>query len=164
MAVVINTGGGGMEQVIDGTDTLAEKGSGQVSPFAIPALSGSMAAAQVVDEVRHHRAGHDPGRRLREQRHRFQDALRLIRSGECDVVIAGGTEAPILPVAFAALGNMGALSKRNDDPTHASRPFDRNRDGFLFGEGAASSSSSRSPTPSSAARATDPGRDRRRLR
>ena len=66
----------------------------------------------------------------------FQDALRLIRSGECDVVLAGGSEAPLLPIAFAALGNMGALSKRNDDPTHASRPFDRDRDGFLFGEGA----------------------------
>jgi 3-oxoacyl-[acyl-carrier-protein] synthase II len=67
----------------------------------------------------------------------FQDALRLIRSGECDVVLAGGSEAPLLPIAFAALGNMGALSKRNDDPQHASRPFDRDRDGFLFGEGAA---------------------------
>jgi 3-oxoacyl-[acyl-carrier-protein] synthase II len=67
----------------------------------------------------------------------FQDALRLIRAGEVDVVIAGGTEAPILPVAVAALGNMGALSKRNDDAARASRPFDRNRDGFLLGEGGA---------------------------
>jgi 3-oxoacyl-[acyl-carrier-protein] synthase II len=67
----------------------------------------------------------------------YQDALRLIRTGECDVVVAGGSEAPLLPIAFAALGNMGALSKRNDDPEHASRPFDRNRDGFVFGEGAA---------------------------
>jgi 3-oxoacyl-[acyl-carrier-protein] synthase II len=53
-----------------------------------------------------------------------------------DVVLAGGSEAPLLPVGFAALGNMGALSKRNDDPQRASRPFDRDRDGFLFGEGA----------------------------
>jgi 3-oxoacyl-[acyl-carrier-protein] synthase II len=52
------------------------------------------------------------------------------------MVLAGGSEAPLLPIAFAALGNMGALSKRNDDPEHASRPFDRDRDGFLFGEGA----------------------------
>jgi 3-oxoacyl-[acyl-carrier-protein] synthase II len=52
------------------------------------------------------------------------------------VVITGGSEAPLLPIAFAALSNMGALSKRNDDPEHASRPFDRDRDGFLFGEGA----------------------------
>jgi 3-oxoacyl-[acyl-carrier-protein] synthase II len=67
----------------------------------------------------------------------FQDALRLIQTGECDVVIAGGSEAPLLPIAFAALSNMGALSKRNDDPQLASRPFDRDRDGFVFAEGAA---------------------------
>ncbi|MDQ3869999.1 MAG: beta-ketoacyl-[acyl-carrier-protein] synthase II, partial [Chloroflexota bacterium] len=66
----------------------------------------------------------------------YQDALRLIRSGDCDVVLAGGSEAPLLPVAFAALGNMGALSRRNDEPERASRPFDRDRDGFLYGEGA----------------------------
>jgi 3-oxoacyl-[acyl-carrier-protein] synthase II len=135
-AVVINTGGGGMEQVTEGAETIREKGPGQVSPFAIPALSGSMAAAQVsmkygltgplITQVAACASGIIA----------FQDALRLIRSGECDVVLAGGSEAPLLPVAFAALGNMGALSKRNDDPGHASRPFDRDRDGFLFGEGA----------------------------
>jgi 3-oxoacyl-[acyl-carrier-protein] synthase II len=136
VAVVINTGGGGMEQVTEGADTLREKGPGQVSPFAIPALSGSMAAAQVsmkygltgpvITQVAACASGVIA----------FQDALRLIRAGECDVVLAGGSEAPLLPIAFAALGNMGALSKRNDDPQHASRPFDRDRDGFLFGEGA----------------------------
>jgi 3-oxoacyl-[acyl-carrier-protein] synthase II len=137
VAVVINTGGGGMEQVTDGADTLREKGPGQVSPFAIPALSGSMAAAQVsmkyglTGPVMTQVAACASGVIA------FQDALRLIRSGECDVVLAGGSEAPLLPIAFAALGNMGALSKRNDDPEHASRPFDRDRDGFLFGEGAA---------------------------
>jgi 3-oxoacyl-[acyl-carrier-protein] synthase II len=66
----------------------------------------------------------------------YQDALRLIASGECDVVLAGGSEAPLLPMAFAALANMTALSKRNDDPEGASRPFDRTRDGFVFAEGA----------------------------
>ena len=136
VAVVINTGGGGMEQVTEGADVLRERGPGQVSPFAIPALSGSMAAAQVsmrygltgpvITQVAACASGVIA----------FQDALRLIRSGECDVVLAGGSEAPLLPIAFAALGNMGALSKRNDDPQHASRPFDRERDGFLFGEGA----------------------------
>jgi 3-oxoacyl-[acyl-carrier-protein] synthase II len=66
----------------------------------------------------------------------FLDGLRLIQRGEVDVILAGGSEAPLIPVGFAALGNMGALSKRNDDPAHASRPFDRDRDGFLYGEGA----------------------------
>ncbi len=134
--VAINTGGGGMEQVTEGTRVLEEKGPGQVSPFAIPALSGSMGAAQVsmkygltgpvITQVAACASGVIA----------FQDGLRLISSGECDVVIAGGTEAPLLPVAFAALANMGALSKRNDDPGGASRPFDRTRDGFVYGEGA----------------------------
>ncbi|MHB8398283.1 MAG: beta-ketoacyl-ACP synthase II [Candidatus Limnocylindrales bacterium] len=137
VGVVLNTGGGGMEQVIEGTATLAAKGPGQVSPFAIPALSGSMAAAMV--SMRYGLTGPviTQVAACASSVIAFQDALRLIRSGECDVVIAGGSEAALLPIAFAALGNMGALSKRNDDPQHASRPFDRDRDGFLFGEGAA---------------------------
>jgi 3-oxoacyl-[acyl-carrier-protein] synthase II len=136
-AVVINTGGGGMEQVIEGTETLAAKGSGQVSPFAIPALSGSMAAAQVSMKYGITGPVITQVAACASSVICFQDALRLIRAGETDLVIAGGTEAPILPVAVAALGNMGALSKRNDDPARASRPFDRNRDGFLLGEGGA---------------------------
>ena len=136
VAVVVNTGGGGMEEVVGGAYTLRDKGPGQVSPFAIPALSGSMAAAQVsmkygltgpvITQVAACASGVIA----------YQDALRLIASGECDLVVAGGSEAPLLPMAFAALGNMGALSKRNDDPQGASRPFDRTRDGFVFGEGA----------------------------
>jgi 3-oxoacyl-[acyl-carrier-protein] synthase II len=136
-AVIVNTGGGGMEQVIEGTATLALKGPGQVSPFAIPALSGSMAAALVSMKYGLTGAVITQVAACASSVIAFQDALRLIRSGECDVVITGGSEAALLPIAFAALGNMGALSKRNDDPTHASRPFDRDRDGFLFGEGAA---------------------------
>jgi 3-oxoacyl-[acyl-carrier-protein] synthase II len=66
----------------------------------------------------------------------FHDALRLIRDGECDVVLAGGSEAPIWPMGVAALANMTALSKRNDSPETASRPFDKTRDGFVLGEGA----------------------------
>ena len=91
----------------------------------------------------------------------FQDALRLIATGECDVVIAGGSEAPLLPMAFAALANMGALSKRNDDPQGASRPFDRTRDGFVFGEGAGVVVIE-SAEHAHAARRADPGRDHRR--
>lgn len=136
VGVVINTGGGGMEQVIEGARTLWDKGPGQVSPFAIPAVSGSMAAAQVsmkyglTGPVMTQVAACASGVIA------FQDALRLIATGECDVVVTGGSEAPLLPMAFAALANMGALSKRNDDPAGASRPFDRTRDGFVFGEGA----------------------------
>jgi 3-oxoacyl-[acyl-carrier-protein] synthase II len=66
----------------------------------------------------------------------FVEAQRLIEHGDVDVVITGGTESAIMPVSFAALANMGALSKRNDDPQRASRPFDATRDGFVFGEAA----------------------------
>jgi 3-oxoacyl-[acyl-carrier-protein] synthase II len=136
-AVVINTGGGGLEQVIDGTHVMETRGPGQVSPFAIPALSGSMGAAQV--SMRYGITGPviTQVAACASSVIGFQDALRFISSGECDVVIAGGSEAAILPVAVAALGNMGALSKRNHEPTLASRPFDRLRDGFVLGEGGA---------------------------
>ncbi|MFN8624234.1 MAG: beta-ketoacyl-ACP synthase II [Chloroflexota bacterium] len=136
VAVAVNTSGGGQEQVIDGTATLNAKGPGQVSPFAIPALSGSMAACML--SMEYHLTGPviTQVAACASSVIAFLDGLRMIQRGEVDVVVTGGTEAPLLPIGFAALANMGALSKRNDDPEHASRPFDRTRDGFLFGEGA----------------------------
>ena len=136
VAVAVNTSGGGQEQVIDGTATLNAKGPGQVSPFAIPALSGSMAACQLSMEYGLTGPVITQVAACASSIIAFQDGLRMIQRGDADIVLAGGSEAPLLPIAFAALANMGALSKRNDDPGHASRPFDRNRDGFLFGEGA----------------------------
>jgi len=136
VAVTVNTSGGGQEQVIDGTATLHAKGPGQVSPFAIPALSGSMAACLLSMEYGLTGPVLTQVAACASSVIAFMDGLRMIQRGEVDVVLAGGSEAPLLPVAFAALSNMGALSKRNDDPEHASRPFDRDRDGFLFGEGA----------------------------
>ncbi|HET7676827.1 MAG TPA: beta-ketoacyl-ACP synthase II [Candidatus Limnocylindrales bacterium] len=136
VGVAVNTGGGGMEQVIEGTETVATRGPGQVSPFAIPALSGSMAACQISMEYGLTGPVITQVAACASSVIAFLDGLRLIQRGECDVVVVGGSEAPLLPVAFAALGNMGALSKRNGDPERASRPFEKNRDGFLFGEGA----------------------------
>jgi 3-oxoacyl-[acyl-carrier-protein] synthase II len=137
VAVCLNTGGGGLEQVIQGTQVIADKGPGQVSPFAIPALSGSMAACQI--SMKYHITGPVITQiaACASSVIAFIDGMRMIRSGEVDVALVGGSEGSLLPIAFAALGNMGALSRRNDDPTHASRPFDRDRDGFVFGEGAA---------------------------
>ena len=120
-----------------GSDAYREKGGRFVSAFAIPALSPSMGACMVSMKYGLTGAAITQAAACATGVLAFQDALRLIRSGEADVVVAGGVEAPLLPMAFAALSNMGALSKRNDDPTHASRPFDKNRDGFLFGEGGA---------------------------
>jgi 3-oxoacyl-[acyl-carrier-protein] synthase II len=137
VAVAINTGGGGLEQVIDGAQVMATKGPGQVSPFAIPALSGSMAACQI--SMRFGVTGPviTQTAACASSVIAFVDGWRMIQTGEVDIAIVGGAEGSLLPMAFAALGNMGALSRRNDDPSHASRPFDKDRDGFVFGEGAA---------------------------
>jgi 3-oxoacyl-[acyl-carrier-protein] synthase II len=136
VAVAVNTSGGGQEAVTDGTRILETKGPGSVSPFAVPALSGSMAACQLSMEYGLTGPVITQIAACASSVICFQDALRMIQRGEVDVVLAGGAEAPLLPVAFAALANMHALSKRNEDPARASRPFDRDRDGFLFGEGA----------------------------
>ena len=136
VAVAVNTSGGGMEQVIEGTRTAETKGPRFVSPFAIPALSGSMAACQLSMEYGLTGPVITQVAACASSVIAFLDGLRMIQRGEVDVVLAGGSEAPLLPMGFAALSNMGALSRRNDDPQHASRPFDRDRDGFLFGEGA----------------------------
>ncbi len=136
VAVAINTGGGGIEQVTIGQETLDTKGPGFVSPFAFPALSASMAACQVSMEFGLTGPVITQSAACATSIICFHDALRMIQRGEVDVVVAGGSEAPLLPMGFAALGNMHALSRRNDDPEHASRPFDRNRDGFVYGEGA----------------------------
>ena len=135
VGVVVNTGGGGIEQIIDGTHVHDTKGPRFVSPFAVPALSGSMGACMlsmkygltgpVITQVA----------ACASSVIAFHDALRLIRSGECDVVLTGGSEAPIWPMGMAALSNMTALSRRNDTPETASRPFDATRDGFVLGEG-----------------------------
>src|SRR6185295_5449056 len=135
VGVVVNTGGGGIEQIIDGTHVHDEKGPRFVSPFAVPALSGSMAAAMLSMEWGLTGPVMTQVAACATSVIAFHDALRLIRSGECDVVLAGGSEAPVVPMGIAALANMGALSFCNDAPATASRPFDGTRDGFVLGEG-----------------------------
>jgi len=136
VGVVVNTGGGGVEQIIEGTHVHDQKGPRFVSPFAVPALSGSMAACML--SMEYHLCGPviTQVAACATSVIAFHDALRLIRTGECDVVLAGGSEAPINTMGVAALANMTALSKRNDSPETASRPFDATRDGFVLGEGA----------------------------
>jgi len=136
VGVVVNTGGGGIEQIIDGTHVHDQKGPRFVSPFSVPALSGSMAACMLSMEYGLTGPVITQVAACASSVIAFQDALRLIREGECDIVLTGGSEAPIWPMGLAALSNMTALSKRNDDPATASRPFDRTRDGFVLGEGA----------------------------
>jgi len=137
VAVIVNTGGGGLEEVIEGHVTTETRGPRFVSPFAIPALSGSMAACLLSMEYGLTGPVQAQVAACASSVITFLDALRLIERGEVDVVVGGGTEAPLLKMGFAALSNMGALSKNNDDPQGASKPFDKERDGFLFGEGGA---------------------------
>ncbi len=136
VGVVVNTGGGGIEEIINGTHVHDQKGPRFVSPFAIPALSGSMAGCML--SMDYHLTGPVMTQvaACATSVIAFHDALRLIATGECDVVLAGGSEAPVWSMGVAALANMGALSKRNDSPETASRPFDATRDGFVLGEGA----------------------------
>jgi 3-oxoacyl-[acyl-carrier-protein] synthase II len=136
VGVVVNTGGGGIEAIIDGTHVHDTKGPRFVSAFAVPALSGSMGAAMLSMEYGLTGPVMTQVAACATSVIAFHDALRLIRTGECDVVLTGGSEAPIVPMGVAALGNMTALSKRNDSPETASRPFDATRDGFVLGEGA----------------------------
>jgi 3-oxoacyl-[acyl-carrier-protein] synthase II len=136
VAVVMNTGGGGIESIIDGTHVHDQKGPRFVSAFAVPALSGSMAGCMLSMEYGTTGPVITQVAACATSVIAFHDALRLIATGEADVVITGGTEAPIWPMGVAALANMTALSKRNDSPETASRPFDLTRDGFVLGEGA----------------------------
>jgi 3-oxoacyl-[acyl-carrier-protein] synthase II len=136
IAVVINTGGGGLTDVAAGEVVYQTRGPSRVSPFMVPMMSPSMAAAQVSIQNGIRGPVITSVAACASSVQAFVEAQRLIEHGDVDVVIAGGTESAILPVSFAALGNMGALSTRNDDPTRASRPFDAERDGFVFGEAA----------------------------
>ncbi len=136
VATVVNTGGGGIEAIIEGTHVHDRKGARFVSAFAVPALSGSMAGCLLSMEYKLTGPVMTQVAACATSVIAFHDALRLIATGECDVVLAGGSEAPVVPMGVAALANMGALSKRNDTPETASRPFDRTRDGFVLGEGA----------------------------
>jgi 3-oxoacyl-[acyl-carrier-protein] synthase II len=137
IGVVVNTGGGGIGDVTAGERVYLEQGPQRVSPFMVPMLSPSMAACQISIQNKLRGPVVTSVAACASGVQAFIEAQRMIEHGDADVVLTGGTESAILPVAFAALANMGALSKRNDDPERASRPFDAGRDGFVFGEAAA---------------------------
>ncbi|MGI8998237.1 MAG: beta-ketoacyl-ACP synthase II [Candidatus Limnocylindria bacterium] len=136
IAVIVNTGGGGIGEVAIGQQTFLEHGGRRVSPFMVPMLSPSMGAAQISIQNRIRGPVITSVAACASGVQAFIDAQRMIEHGDVDVVLAGGTESAILPIAFAAMANMGALSKRNDEPEKASRPFEAGRDGFVFGEAA----------------------------
>jgi 3-oxoacyl-[acyl-carrier-protein] synthase II len=134
--VIIGSGIGGLATTERYHTILLERGPKRVSPFFFPMTLPNMAAGQVAIHVGARGPNSCVTTACAAANHAIGDAFRLIQRGDADVMIAGGTEAVITPLAIAAFGNMGALSTRNDQPKYASRPFDRDRDGFVMGEGA----------------------------
>jgi 3-oxoacyl-[acyl-carrier-protein] synthase II len=134
--VLIGSGIGGMETFETQHRALVEKGPGRVSPFFIPMMISDMGAGQVSIQFGLRGPNFCTVSACASGAHAIGESLRLLRAGDADVMLAGGSEATITPMAVAGFGNMRALSTRNDDPKRASRPWDVDRDGFVIGEGA----------------------------
>ncbi|HEY2956385.1 MAG TPA: beta-ketoacyl-ACP synthase II [Candidatus Eisenbacteria bacterium] len=136
VGVILGSGIGGMETFEQQHRILVERGPGRVSPFFIPMMISDMAAGQVSIQYGLKGPNFCTVSACASGAHAIGEALRLIRAGDADVMLAGGSEATITPMALSGFGNARTLSTRNDDPQRASRPFDQDRDGFVIGEGA----------------------------
>ncbi|MBU0495107.1 MAG: beta-ketoacyl-ACP synthase II [Chloroflexi bacterium] len=134
--VLIGTGIGGLLTLLDAYDTFLARGARRVSPLMVPMMMPNAASAAVA--IAHGLRG--PNLSLATAcatgTHAIGEAAEMIRRGQAEVMICGGSEAVLAPVALSGFKNMGALSTRNDEPERASRPFDAERDGFVAGEGA----------------------------
>lgn len=136
-ASAIATGAGGVLDTIEETAKFVQRGPDRVSPFFVPTMAPNMGACQVAMHLGLRGPALASVAACASGLYSYIEAKALIDAGLADVVLAGGAEAALHPLPIAALANMKALSRRNDDPAGASRPFDRERDGFVFGEGAA---------------------------
>ena len=137
LGVAIGTGIGGVWTLLDQWDNLREKGPRRVFPLAVPMLMANSPAGNVSLELGARAGAHSTVSACASGAEAMGFALEMIRSGRADVVVAGGTEAAVHPLPIAGFAAMQALSKRNDEPERASRPYDTGRDGFVLGEGAA---------------------------
>jgi 3-oxoacyl-[acyl-carrier-protein] synthase II len=136
VGILIGTGIGGIGTLLDQAEVLRERGADRVSPFLIPMMISDSAAGMLAIRVGARGPNMAIATACASGNNAIGDAVETIRRGSADVMIAGGSEAALVSVAMAGMNVMGALSTRNDDPQSASRPFDRERDGFLMGEGA----------------------------
>ncbi|WP_432488164.1 beta-ketoacyl-[acyl-carrier-protein] synthase family protein [Kineococcus sp. SYSU DK018] len=136
LASVVATGIGGIWTLLTAYDTLREKGARRVLPLTVPMLMGNGPTSAVSLEFTARAGAHTPVSACASGAEALAYGADMIRSGRADVVIAGGTEAAIHPLPIASFASMHALSRRNEDPARASRPFDTQRDGFVLGEGA----------------------------
>ena len=132
----IGTGIGGVETLHSQFKVLFEKGADRVSPFFVPMMIGNMAAGQVSITFGLKGVNTCVVTACATGTNCIGDSFRIITRGDADVMVAGGTEAAVSPIAVGGFASMKALSTRNDEPEKASRPFDRDRDGFVMGEGA----------------------------
>ncbi len=137
LSVSVASGIGGLHSLLNNWDAHRDKGYRRVSPFTIPMLMANAPAANVGLAV-HAKAGvHTPVSACASSNEAIALGLDLLRLGRADMAVVGGTEATIHPLPIAAFGQMQALSRRNDEPERASRPWDADRDGFVMGEGSA---------------------------
>lgn len=136
VGVYIGSGIGGLGSIEHYHTVLKEKGPGRVSPFFIPMTIINLASGQVAIRLGAKGPNSCAVTACATGNHCIGDAFRIIQRGEADVMIAGGAEAAITPLGVAGFASAKALSFRNDEPTRASRPFDKDRDGFVLGEGA----------------------------
>lgn len=134
--VILGSGIGGLETFEEQHKKLLEKGPKRVSPFFIPMMIGNMAAGQVSIMLGAKGANETVVTACASSTNAIGDAFKMIQRGDADIMITGGAEASITPMALAGFSAMKALSTNNSNPTEASRPFDKNRDGFVMGEGA----------------------------
>ena len=136
IGVVIGSGIGGLKVIEDQHNILMKKGPSRVSPFLIPMLIIDMASGQVAIQFGLKGPNFAIATACASGSHAIGEAFRIIQRGEADMMVAGGTETAITPLGLAGFCKMKALSTRNEEPERASRPFDKDRDGFVMGEGA----------------------------
>jgi len=136
VGVILGTGIGGIGALVQGVETLMTRGPDRISPFMVPMMLADTAPGLIAIVYGFRGPNMAVVTACASGTNAIGEAVNLIRRGDADVVIAGGAEAAILPVAVAAFNVMGAISTRNEEPERASRPFDRTRDGFVMGEGA----------------------------
>ncbi|MEV4004512.1 beta-ketoacyl-[acyl-carrier-protein] synthase family protein [Actinomadura sp. NPDC049753] len=137
LGVVLSSGIGGLHTALNSYDVFREKGWSRVSPFTVPMLMPNGASGHVGIEFGAMAGSHALVSACASSGEAVGYAIDMIRAGRADVVICGGTESCIHPLQMASFGAMRAMSTRNEEPSRASRPYDKNRDGFVLGEGAA---------------------------
>ena len=137
VGVIIGSGIGGMWTIENQHKVLLERGPRKVSPFMIPALISNMCGGLVAIELGARGPNFGVVSACSTATHAIGESLRMIRRGDADVMVCGGAEAAITPLAYAGFCSMKAMSTNNENPQGSSRPFDLNRDGFIMGEGGA---------------------------